>query len=82
MEWTQSFPCRPAASERHALLDDLHDVGVRLEVVDERRGEETQGRYSFNSTTVTPPPPLSDAAGPKLSTNGCVFSQSAIARRS
>ncbi len=42
VEGTQSLPCRTAAAQRYALLDDLDDVGVRLQVVDERRGKQTQ----------------------------------------
>ena len=42
VEGTQSLPCRAAAPQRDALLDDLDDVGVRLQVVDERGGKETQ----------------------------------------
>ena len=56
-------------------------LGVRLQVVDERRGEERHA-YSFNSTTVTPPPPCSGGAGLKFATNGSVCRNPAIARRS
>ena len=37
---TQPLPRRPAAAERHTLLDDLHDAHVRLQIVNERRGEQ------------------------------------------
>jgi hypothetical protein len=43
MEWTQPFPRGSAAPQRHALLHDLHDIGVRFQVVDERGWEEAQG---------------------------------------
>ena len=56
------FYVAPAPPQRHVLLDDLHDVGVRLQVVDER-WRERAARYSFSSTTVTPPPPWSGGAG-------------------
>ena len=36
----ESLPRRAAAPERDALLDHLHDIGVRLEVLDEVRREE------------------------------------------
>ena len=39
VERTEPLPCGPAPSQRHAFLDDLHDVRVRLQVVDEG-GEE------------------------------------------
>ena len=69
----QPLPRRPAALERHALLDDLHDVGVRLEVVDEAGGKRAMHccqllavSYSLNSTTVTPPPPLLRRGGREI----------------
>ena len=40
------------------------------------------GIYSFNSTTVTPPPPCSGGAGLNFATNGSVWRNPAIARRS
>ena len=60
MKRTEPLPRGPAAAQRHPFLDDLHDVGVRLEVLDEVGRKERH--YSLNSTTVTPPPPCSGGA--------------------
>jgi len=37
----ESFPGGAAAPERHALLDHLHDIGVRLELLDEVGREQS-----------------------------------------
>ena len=47
--------------QRHVLLHDLHDVRLQAEVVDELLRKQTHIQ-SFNSTTVTPPPPCSGGA--------------------
>ena len=60
MKRTEPLPRGPAAAQRHPFLDDLHDVGVRLEVLDEVGRKKRH--YSLNSTTVTPPPPCSGGA--------------------
>ena len=78
----ESLPRRAAAPQRDALLDHLHDVGVRFEVLDEAGGEERQTIYSLNSTTVTPPPPCSGGAEAKCATNLWSCRNSAMARRS
>jgi hypothetical protein len=46
----QALPRRPAPPQRNALLHDLNDIGVRLEIVDETRGEE---RHQFSITALT-----------------------------
>ena len=78
----QPFPRRAAALQRHALLDDLHDVGVRLQVLDEVRRGKSAHTYSFNSTTVTPPPPCSGGADANSRRSMWSCRYSAIARRS
>src|SRR5687767_4876951 len=42
MKRTEPLPRGATAPERDALLDHLHDVGVRFEVLDEAGGEEGQ----------------------------------------
>src|SRR5439155_6797136 len=74
------LPRDAAAPERHALLDHLDDVRLRFQVGDEGGGKERH--QSFNSTTVTPPPPWFAGAGAKLSTNGCDCRNVVSARRS
>jgi hypothetical protein len=82
MERAEPFPRHARLAQRHALLDDLHDVDVRLQVFDEVGGKERHRAYSFSSTTVTPPPPWLSGAGPKFETYGCTRRNSAIDRRS
>src|SRR4029079_2147261 len=38
---TESFPFRPASLHRHAFLNDLHDVGVRLQIINKRRWKQS-----------------------------------------
>src|SRR5205085_10631553 len=55
VERAEALVLRAGTLQRHVLLHHLKDVGLQAQVVDELLRK--QPHYSFNSTTVTPPPP-------------------------
>src|SRR5262249_44084529 len=76
VKWTQPFVRGSRLLQRHVVLDHDDDVRLSFQVLDEVRWEERH--QSFNSTTVTPPPPLSIGAASNRATSGCSFSMAAM----